>query len=165
MQLVDTRFGPPLIDSLLNELAMLRRTDTVDKFCSRFMALSCHDHSLTETQQIQLFTTGLGEPLHTDVALQRPASLDEVVMFARAYEPRSTAPTGPPHNSSSRSSSEALSAAAAAPPTSMVASSVPTLSNKPSTRRKLSPTEIADRRIKGLCFHCDDKFSQGHMED
>jgi hypothetical protein len=69
VQLVNTHFGPPLIDSLLNELATLRHTGTVDKFCSRFMALSCHDHSLTETQQIQLFTTGLGEPLHTDVAL------------------------------------------------------------------------------------------------
>jgi hypothetical protein len=29
----------------------------------------------------------------------------------------------------------------------------------------LSPAEIADRRIKGLCFRCDEKFMSSHCED
>jgi hypothetical protein len=70
IQLINTRFGPPpLTDSPLGELALLRRSSTVDEFCNKFMSLSCRDHTLTEPQQIQLFTTGLGEPLCTDVAL------------------------------------------------------------------------------------------------
>jgi hypothetical protein len=93
VQLINTRFGPPLTDSPLGELALLCRFGTVDEFCSKFMSLSYWDHTLTEPQQIQLFTTGLSEPLRTDVALQRPSSLDEAVMFARAYEQHSTTPT------------------------------------------------------------------------
>jgi hypothetical protein len=39
-QLVNARFGPPLIDTPLSELAMLRRSGSVDEFVKRFMALS-----------------------------------------------------------------------------------------------------------------------------
>jgi hypothetical protein len=56
------------------------------------MAISCCDHSLTEQQLVQLFTTGLGDPLHTDVALRRLATLDEAIMPARAYEQRLSSP-------------------------------------------------------------------------
>jgi hypothetical protein len=45
------------------------RSGTIDEFCKCFIALSCCDTSLTEQQQIQLFITGLGNPLRTDVAL------------------------------------------------------------------------------------------------
>jgi hypothetical protein len=70
VQLVNARFGPPLTDSPIGELAMLHRTGMVDTFSKRFIALACHDSSLSEPQQIQLFITGLGDPLRTDVALQ-----------------------------------------------------------------------------------------------
>jgi hypothetical protein len=67
---VNAWFGPPLTDTPLGELAMLRRTGLVDEFAKRFMALSCRDPTITEQQQIQLFTTGLGDPLRLDAALQ-----------------------------------------------------------------------------------------------
>jgi hypothetical protein len=34
------------------------------------MALSCRDPTLLEAQQVQLYITVLGDPLHTDIALQ-----------------------------------------------------------------------------------------------
>jgi hypothetical protein len=85
---VNSRFGPLLTDTPLGELAMLRRTGSVDEFAKRLMALSCRDPTITEQQQIRLFTTCLGDPLRLDVALQQPASMDDVVIFARAYEQR-----------------------------------------------------------------------------
>jgi hypothetical protein len=29
-------------------------------------------------------------------------------------------------------------------------------------RRRLSPTEMAQRRAEGLCYNCDEKFVLGH---
>jgi hypothetical protein len=48
VQLVNAHFMPPLTDSPIGELAMLRRTDTVDELCKCFITLSCRDMSLTE---------------------------------------------------------------------------------------------------------------------
>jgi hypothetical protein len=75
-----------MMDTPLGELALLRRIGTVDEFCGKFMTLSCRDLSLMKGQQIQLFTTSLGEPLRTDVALKQLCSLDAAVMFTRTYE-------------------------------------------------------------------------------
>jgi hypothetical protein len=54
------------------------------------MSLSCRDHTLIEQQQIQLFNTDLDDTLCTDVTLQRLTTLNDEVMYARAYEQRST---------------------------------------------------------------------------
>jgi hypothetical protein len=63
MQLVNACFGPLLTNTPLGELAMLWRSGSVDKFAKHFMELSCCDSSIFEAQQIQLFITGLGDPL------------------------------------------------------------------------------------------------------
>jgi hypothetical protein len=116
LQLINTGFCPLLTDSPLGELVLLCHSSMVDEFCSKFMSLSCRDHTLTEPQQIQLFTTGLGEPLHTDVALQQSSSLDEVVMFVRTYEQRSTTPAPSTPQSSQRTSAKSWTLALGGPP-------------------------------------------------
>jgi hypothetical protein len=65
---------------------MLCRAGFIDDYSKRFMALSCHHTTLTEHQKIRLYITGLGNPLRTNVSLQQPTSLDDVVIFAQAYE-------------------------------------------------------------------------------
>jgi hypothetical protein len=94
IQLVNAWFRPPLTDSPIGELALLRRQGTVDEFSKWFIALSCRDTMLTEPQQVQLFITGLGDPLRTDIVLQQPATLDDVAIFARAYEQRNASRRG-----------------------------------------------------------------------
>jgi hypothetical protein len=86
VQLINARFGPLLTDNPINELAMLWRSGTVDEFCKHFIVLFYRDTSLTEQQYIQLFITGLGDPLWNDVALQQPGSLDDTIIFAHAYD-------------------------------------------------------------------------------
>jgi hypothetical protein len=81
---VNARFGPPLTDSPLGEMAMLRRSGSVDESTKRFMALSYRDMTITEPQQIHLFIAGLGDPLRLDVVLQQPSSMGDAVIFARA---------------------------------------------------------------------------------
>jgi hypothetical protein len=163
---VNARFGPPLIDSPINALVMLGRFGFVDDYAKPFIALSCRDTSLTEPLQVQLFIIGLGDPLRTNVALQQPASLDDAIIFARANEQRNISRVVPstPTRSTPRSSyrfapASALLLAASGPATSS------TSVNKPTTTIHLSPTEIAQRRKVGKCFHCDEFFIHDHKEN
>lgn len=68
VQLVNTRFGPPLTDTPLGDLALLRREGSVEDCCNRFLTLACWE-GLIEAMQIQLFIVGLGNPLRMDVIL------------------------------------------------------------------------------------------------
>uniref|UniRef100_A0A7N0ZSV2 Retrotransposon gag domain-containing protein n=1 Tax=Kalanchoe fedtschenkoi TaxID=63787 RepID=A0A7N0ZSV2_KALFE len=85
-QLVLKRFGPTMTDSPLGEIAMLRRTGTVNEYCNQFLTLACRDVELSEKQQVQLFITGLVNPLKTDVALHRPTTLDDAIISSMALE-------------------------------------------------------------------------------
>jgi hypothetical protein len=165
VQLVNARFGLPVTDSPVGALAMLRRSSSVDDYAKQFMALSCRDTFLTEPLQVELFITGLGDPLRTDVALQQPASLDAAVIFARAYEQRNISRDVPPTTARSmpRSSYRSAPASALLPAAVGLATSLTSV-NKPMTTIRLSPTEIAQRRKDGKCFHCDEFFVHEHKE-
>jgi hypothetical protein len=143
--LVNKRFGPPLTESPIDELALLRREGSVDDFAKCFMALSCRDTAISEQHQVQLFLVGLSKPLHTDVTLQRSATLDDAVMLARAYEQRDT--PAPPLQLPVRTLPRpspcllALPASTPAPASSVPA---PTTTMKPvTTIKRLSSVEIA----------------------
>jgi hypothetical protein len=161
VELVNAQFGPLLTDSPVGELAMLRRTRTVDEFSKRFIALSYRDTSLTEPLQIQLFITGLGDPLGTDVTLQQPSILDDVVIFTRAYEQRNASrecvQPSPTHHYSRQT-------AKAASPTLALPTPGATGETTPTTVLRLAPAKIAQWRKDGKCFHCNDLFVQGHKK-
>jgi hypothetical protein len=113
-----------------------------------------------------LFTAGLGAALRTDVSLQQPATLDDAVMFARAYKHRNLPQVVPP--TSSRSAGHTFSRTAASVTGSTI-SGVPAPSatsavSKPTPTLKLSSTKIADRWAKGQCSHCNELFTNGHKQ-
>jgi hypothetical protein len=54
---MNKRFGPPLTDSPIGEITLLRCDGSIDDFAKCFMALSCRDTAITEAHQVQLFLT------------------------------------------------------------------------------------------------------------
>lgn len=68
--MLNLHFGPPLRQAPLGELDAYRRTTTVAAYIDRFLDLLSRDGPLMEDQQLDLFTTGLQEPLSIDVLLQ-----------------------------------------------------------------------------------------------
>jgi hypothetical protein len=72
---VNLRFGPPIRSNPLGELKELHRTGTVEDYQRQFLQLLCRCDSLSPTHQMNLFTAGLGEPMTSDVQMQRSADL------------------------------------------------------------------------------------------
>jgi hypothetical protein len=145
------RFGPPIRSNTLGELKDLQRTGTVEEYQRQFLALLCRCENLTRQHQIDLFTSGLGQPLASDVELQRPANLQTAMSLARAYERRSAEAARAIHPSASRPAarqrSQTLPAAPVAPPQKSDGQK-PDEQARPRVRR-LSPEEIAEKRANG----------------
>jgi len=91
VRLVQERFGPTMTDTPLGSLALLRRAGNVVDYSNKFMHLACREAELSELQQVHLFVAGLQEPVKTDVGLRSPKTLDDAIMYARAYEQRQSA--------------------------------------------------------------------------
>lgn len=125
VRLAQKRFGPSMIDTPMRSLALLRHTRTIDDYCNKFMQLSCRDGELSEWQQIHLFPTNLQEPIKTDIALHLPRTMDDAVMFARAYEQRQPPPTRSPWRASYRSALPPPAPGPSSSATAVQASSTP----------------------------------------
>ncbi|CAN6177503.1 unnamed protein product [Urochloa humidicola] len=89
VEFVMLRFGPPIRSNALGEMKALHRTGTVEEYQRQFLALLCRCDQLSPRQQIDLFIAGLGQPLASDVEMQRPSNLQTAMSLARAYELRS----------------------------------------------------------------------------
>ena len=84
--------------------------------------------------QMNFFTAGLGDPLMTDVEVQKPTDLQHAMSLARTYEARNAAMAEAAKNPLARSAPRPFSSAGKAPTSDALAPSVagsvvPTTSN------------------------------------
>jgi hypothetical protein len=145
----------------------------VDEYHEQFLTLLARCNNITESQQIAVFTAGLQQPLSTDVELQKPTTLKNAMGLARAYErcqsvlPDATpAPCAPARPGPCASQSPLK----ATPPPNAAgsASTTPAAPFKPPAPegrfKHLSPEEMSQHRLEGLCFNCPEKLSREHAK-
>jgi hypothetical protein len=133
-------------------LVRLHGSGTVTEYVEKILSLLAHNDPLSTRQQVQLFTSGLSDLLQVDVEMQKPLDLQIAMSLARSYEQRS-----------------AIIAAACNEKSSTTVGQQQGMSlngtvsvGEERTLRILTTAEMAERREKGLCFNCDEKFSRGH---
>jgi hypothetical protein len=104
--------------------------------------------------------------LKTDVELEQPATLDDAMTLARAYEQRLAMTGDSPARATSRPqtgrpvpTAKVLALPASPAPTAQqgAATAMPRL-------RRLTTAEMAAKREKGECFNCTEKFSRAHLD-
>lgn len=148
-ELINLRFGPPLRMNGLADLKDLYRTGTVDDYTRQFSLLLCRCDNLSQRQQTNLFTAGLGEPLRTDVELQGPTNLQAAINLARAYERRMALAV------STHSTARPAARGVSTPIKSVVGNQRPRF-------KRLSSEELAAKRASGECYHCTEKYTVDH---
>jgi hypothetical protein len=90
----------------LGELCHLRQQGSVADYTEAFLTHLSRYDTITEPHQVAIFTAGLGEPLQTDIELQRPNTLEDAMGLAHAYKRLSAAVVPPSTPSALRSSSK-----------------------------------------------------------
>ena len=103
---------------------------------------------LNQSQRVACFIGGLKEGVRIDVQAMKPPMLFAVVGLAQFYEVKYQKRSN--FNLEPKNAVSTNSTITCCPP-----SSTPAI-------RRLSPMEMKERRDKGLCFNCDEKFAPGH---
>jgi len=150
---VHKRFAPHLRSNPLGELSHCRRTGSVDEYVDQFLKLLARCEDVSETQQIDLFTAGLLQPMCTDVEMHSPATLEDAMALTCSYERRLQIT-----NDIARGPARPAKAAATPSSTPSTASNQAKPSAPSARPRRLSPEEMAQRRLEGLCFNCPANF-------
>lgn len=156
---MESRFAPTAYDDPRGNLFKLTQTTSVAAYLSAFEALANRIVGLNSLDLLSCFVSGLKTEIRREVLAQQPTSLSQAAGLARLHEDKlqdlhrafraRPLQQWPPVNSWK-----------APPPLNP---SVPLLPSPAKPRfRQLSEAEMADRREKGLCFNCDQKFHRNH---
>ena len=181
------RFGASLYEDHQGNLSKLTQTSTVAEFQSAFEDLMNKVTGISEPLLISFFITGLKSDIRRELLFSRPSTLMEAFALARAYETRceeikqSARPwhkwsSSNAANTSTVSSTrqhvvtavstgpfQTTTPAPASPPTTIGHKQTPPIAPTPALPiRRLTPTELREKREKGLCYNCDQKYSANH---
>jgi hypothetical protein len=145
-----TRYGPTLYEDFFGDLSKLKQDGSVRDYQIQFERLLSRVGKLSSAHQLGCFISGLKDTLRTEVQASRPSNLTAAVGLARLYEAKQQA-----------QQRNGLSENRRGPSMPPLPSSALTRARNPQIK-KLSPEELKERREKGLCFNCDEKFVPGH---
>ncbi|KAH7672098.1 Retrotransposon gag domain-containing protein [Dioscorea alata] len=174
---VKQRFGSSVYEDHQGNLSKLSQTSTVAEFQTEFEELMNLVTGIPEHLLISVFIAGLRPHLRREMLLQRPTTLIATFSLTRAYEARyEEAPQD--QCTSFRGAARAHSQTPC--PVSFRSQPIPLNTPVPSLLapppktggtaamanplpiRRLTPIEMQERRNKGLCFKCDQKWTAGH---
>ncbi|KAA8539377.1 hypothetical protein F0562_026069 [Nyssa sinensis] len=160
------RFGPTEFEDPSEALSRLKQTTTVATYQEAFERLSHRVDKLPETFLIGCFIAGLRDDIRLDVKIKQPRTLADTIGVARLVEERNQLQRRPtPIN---RMQTGAPLPRGNPNPAAGILGSTPSQRSgmgsnaPPSPFRRITNQEARERREKGLCYYCDEKYSLGH---
>jgi hypothetical protein len=143
------RYGLTQFYDYFGELTKLQQSGSVKDYQGQFEQLLAKAGHLPPIRQVSCFVSGLKESIKADVMTGRPTDLSTAIGLARLYEAKNLSQRRLP--SATTSNHEATS--------SNKEEGIP---RPPMAIRRLSPSELQQRKDKGLCYNYNEKFHLGH---
>ncbi|CAN1289181.1 hypothetical protein LINPERPRIM_LOCUS20145 [Linum perenne] len=126
-----SRFGPKQFQDPFGELTKLSQSRIVRDYQSQFEKLLVRGGKLSNQQQVSCFISGLEPRIRIDVQAAQQGTLIEAIGLARLFEEKVRLNQG-------------------------LESHVRPPQQGRRQIKRLTPSEMKERRDKGLCFNCDD---------
>lgn len=177
------RFTPSAFDDPVGAFTKLKQISTVEEYQSQFEILSNRINGLSEDFRIHTFLSELKDELKILVTMLKPTTLPTAFGLARLQAEEVLRRNCTYRNNSWSSSSTNYQATQQFYPRLTPPPNVPRLPapNNPSQNqntnptypnpynrrpnlpiRRVTPNQMQERREKGICYFCDDKYQPGH---
>ncbi|RVW71350.1 hypothetical protein CK203_059974 [Vitis vinifera] len=137
---VQLRFGPTDYKDPSEALTRLKQTTSVAAYQEAFERLSYQVDGLPESFLIGCFIAGLRDEIRIDRKPNQQTRFQPASLTPKASLNPTTGVLGPPPTQRMNQSSNA----------------------QPATFLRITNQEARERREKGLCYYCDEKFVAGH---
>uniref|UniRef100_A0A2N9G2Y4 Ty3 transposon capsid-like protein domain-containing protein n=1 Tax=Fagus sylvatica TaxID=28930 RepID=A0A2N9G2Y4_FAGSY len=162
---IQIRFGPASYDDPMELLTKLKQTHNIAAYKSQFESTSNRVRDLSDMHKLSCFMSGMKDEIRLAVKMQGPRNLGEAYALAKIQEEylatvkRSTRPTYEP----SRGSWVQSQAQQGAAQVENKSGDSKQFSARPSMQvQRLTPMQMSERRKKGLCYNCDERWSSNH---
>jgi hypothetical protein len=170
-------FGPSAYDCPRAALFKLTQTTSVSDYYREFNALANRVYGVSNEAFLDCFLSGLQNEIRRDVLALSPVSLPKAFALAKLFEEKYT--TQPKHKYSPNNykgpntqnnyqskispiTNKPDSTNPQSPQKTQLPPLLTTPNQKPLTIRNISPAEMQLRREKGMCYFCDERFSNTH---
>ncbi|KAF8405168.1 hypothetical protein HHK36_010067 [Tetracentron sinense] len=171
IEALQIQFGSSSYDDPMETITRLRQTSTVSVYKSQFEVLSNRLRGLSESYKLSCFLSGLKDEIRLPVRMLHPNSLSSAFGLAKIQEEYVTSLCG-----NSRGEGNHIPFV----PLSSGGSNIVVNVNKQVTEqdavqnyrgnnfkssfpiKRVSPLEMKERREKGLCYFCDEKWNPSH---
>lgn len=158
-QQAEFRFGPSTFINHEARLFKIKQHSSVTAYLTEFEGLSTRISGLSTTSLLNCFLSGLRDDIQHELYILKPTSLPDAMGLAKMVEDKINAAralTGPPRPYNR----PPLPSSSLPTPTPFIPRQNPTGTSLPVKR--LTPSEMAARREKSLCYNCDSPFTRGH---
>ncbi|XP_075088549.1 uncharacterized protein LOC142170516 [Nicotiana tabacum] len=174
------RFGSELFDDPMGDLKDLRQVSSVQDYVDLFDELLTRVE-LSEEYVVSCFIRGLKPEIGLPGKMLAPRSLAKAISLARIQEQTLIVqkqvfmiPSNPSFSTKNTPRISSVNPQPSQSNTQIIPrfsqpsnkpSNSKTLPSKPTYRnaKRLTPAEMEERRSKGLCYNCDEKYSFGHV--
>ena len=153
VQALHVRFGSTPYDNSMKALTKLRQTSTVVVYKADFEAFSNRIKGLSSMHKMSCFLSGLKDEIRLPVRMLNPQSLNAAFGLAKIQEE---------YLISCRRSSKIQQETGK--PSILGLPKVNTFVEAKSKIpiKRISPAQMEERKKKGLCYNCDDKWGPSH---
>lgn len=148
VEAMDARFGPTRSEDFVGKQSKLRQYSSVFEYQREFRRLSNRVKGLDEKILTSMYLSGLRDDIRIGVQKLNPSNLPEAFSLARLQEEEANLQRR-------RMLRMEVGRPTLAANPSEVKHSLPAI-------RRLTPNEARDRRMKGLCYHCDKKYTRSN---
>ncbi|XP_062173762.1 uncharacterized protein LOC133879249 [Alnus glutinosa] len=165
---LQTRFGPSAYDDPMEAMMRLKQSTTVTAYKTQFESLSNRLRGGVSYQnKISCFLSGLKDEIRLPVRMLNPDSLNTAFSLAKIQEEFMNS-TRKPYKSARNSygfskQSECGNSSGSSPLLAGQTTSSNSVQPKSLPTQRISRAQMRERREKGLCYYCDDKYSQSHV--